>query len=52
MSRGELLSKLVDVYMDNLLDNPEVVREALTYYLDGFNNEVLEKTLAGFGETS
>ena len=48
--RENLIGALVEEYMNNLLDNPEVVRSALEVYFDGFDNETLHNTLNGFME--
>ena len=48
MNRYELIQAVVDEYMDNLLDNPEVVRTALEVYFEQFNNDMITQTLNGF----
>lgn len=49
-TRENLIGKLVNEYMNNLLDNPEVVRSALEVYFGEFDNETLHNTLSGFME--
>ena len=48
--KEDLIGKVVDEYMNNILDNPEVVRMALECYFKQFTTTVLVEILAGFGE--
>lgn len=45
-NRADLVHEVVEQYMDSMLDNPDVIRTALEYYFESFNNDELQRELS------